>query len=347
MKHDTRARLKSPTLKPPKISKETAALWTSIAARDLTTKMHLGARDYTLSSRPMPLGKRGKGTAFQVSVGTRPIMLNFSFDLFDECPELLQAEQRKGLGPEGLALTLEHKLTELIDHLERVWQSDLALIAVEQKIPFFTNDTQLCFEVAQGQRACGLAFLTDAPGGEITQALIANAPPREPRPMRQKTVHTVIIREMFAQPQSQVAALKRGDVLFPPDPSAAGAELWHLLVADTHLVGLQQVEDGFVLNGPEEIFQNRKTRISQEYEMSFLDGEKAGSLADPTMVVTIEMARKKTPVSTLESLQAGAVLPLNVAKLETVQICADGEPIADGRLVELDGTIGVQITKLI
>jgi type III secretion protein Q len=62
------------------------------------------------------------------------------------------------------------------------------------------------------------------------------------------------------------------------------------------------------------------------------------------ITLTFELDRKTVTVGDLKSIQAGYTFPMTNTTQAPVTILANGKPVARGRLVDLNGVIGVQVT---
>lgn len=64
------------------------------------------------------------------------------------------------------------------------------------------------------------------------------------------------------------------------------------------------------------------------------------------VTLTFELERRRLTVRDVETLAPGYVFALGGDALSPVTLCANGKAIGTGRLVDLGGTLGVQITRL-
>jgi type III secretion protein Q len=64
------------------------------------------------------------------------------------------------------------------------------------------------------------------------------------------------------------------------------------------------------------------------------------------VVLTFELEKKILPLAEVEALAPGRSFPLGVDPLAPVTVTLGGRALAAGRLVDLGGTLGVQITRL-
>ena len=62
------------------------------------------------------------------------------------------------------------------------------------------------------------------------------------------------------------------------------------------------------------------------------------------ITLTFELDRKTVTVGDLKSIQAGYTFAMTNNSSTPVTILANGKPVARGRLVDINGVIGVQVT---
>lgn len=67
---------------------------------------------------------------------------------------------------------------------------------------------------------------------------------------------------------------------------------------------------------------------------------------DIAISVSFELGRRTLSMKDLESLGAGYTFVLGNSSMEQVDICANGACIGKGRIVDINGSIGVQISKI-
>jgi type III secretion system YscQ/HrcQ family protein len=70
-------------------------------------------------------------------------------------------------------------------------------------------------------------------------------------------------------------------------------------------------------------------------------------LAALKVPIHFELERKLLPLATIEALAPGSVFPLGTDPLSAVTVTLNGQALAAGRLVDLGGVLGVQITRLL
>lgn len=64
------------------------------------------------------------------------------------------------------------------------------------------------------------------------------------------------------------------------------------------------------------------------------------------VTLTFELERRRLTVRDVETLAPGYVFALGGDALSPVTLCVNGKAVGSGRLVDLSGTLGVQITRL-
>lgn len=70
-------------------------------------------------------------------------------------------------------------------------------------------------------------------------------------------------------------------------------------------------------------------------------------LKDVSLTVQAELGRTRRQVKDILRLQVGTVLQLEKEAGEPVDILVNDKPIARGKVVEIDGQYGVQITEIL
>jgi type III secretion protein Q len=75
----------------------------------------------------------------------------------------------------------------------------------------------------------------------------------------------------------------------------------------------------------------------------------AEAIADPGQLpvrLTFEIGRLEITLDELQRLGPGAVLELGRSISELVHISAQGQPVGQGRLVDVEGAAGVQVVRM-
>lgn len=90
-------------------------------------------------------------------------------------------------------------------------------------------------------------------------------------------------------------------------------------------------------------------RLSMEEdsaEMEASGAEDAGVLDGLLLSVRVELAARRITLDELARLRAGQILELGCRATDTVELVAEGRRIASGELVDVEGQLGVRITRL-
>ena len=71
------------------------------------------------------------------------------------------------------------------------------------------------------------------------------------------------------------------------------------------------------------------------------------SLLEVPLELEVQLGRARVPIRDLLELRAGAVVTLDRAATDAVDIYAGGRLIARGEVVSVDGELGVRVTEII
>jgi type III secretion system YscQ/HrcQ family protein len=79
------------------------------------------------------------------------------------------------------------------------------------------------------------------------------------------------------------------------------------------------------------------------------DGEAEGEGVLDSLLLTIrvELAARRLTLDELARLRTGQILELGCRATDPVELVADGRPVASGELVDIDGQLGVRVTRLL
>jgi len=137
---------------------------------------------------------------------------------------------------------------------------------------------------------------------------------------------------------ADLAALETGDILFPESYSAADGRVSLRLFAGRGAVwtALCEVKDGMAA-----IIEN--PTVSQEHPMSEQENH---TRDDIEVTLSFELERRLMTLGDLCALAPGYTFALAADKSAPVSLCANGKVIGKGRLVDMNGNLGVQITEI-
>ncbi|MDR0672660.1 MAG: type III secretion system cytoplasmic ring protein SctQ [Zoogloeaceae bacterium] len=132
------------------------------------------------------------------------------------------------------------------------------------------------------------------------------------------------------------------DILIPPEYPAQDGHL-KLILGDC------ADESGFCLDVSDgravvtDFYRNKEARMDAPENPP----ESQAALAALEVPIRFELEKKLLPLAEIEALSPGKTFTLGVDPLSAVTVTLHGQPLAAGRLVDLGGTLGVQITRLI
>jgi type III secretion protein Q len=127
-----------------------------------------------------------------------------------------------------------------------------------------------------------------------------------------------------------------GDILLPPQYPAANGVLTLILGKGS---GLRlNVSDGRAV--VTDFLNNEESGVNDATASPSID---AASLE---VLIRFELEKKLLPLAEVEALAPGKTFPLGVDPLSAVTVTLNGQALAAGRLVDLGGVLGVQITRL-
>jgi flagellar motor switch/type III secretory pathway protein FliN len=154
------------------------------------------------------------------------------------------------------------------------------------------------------------------------EALAALASPAEELPpaLAAAEVEAALASGAADLPAAEIATLEPGDVLLLDEPPASGVAL---------------LLPGMALRGREE---EEALRVE---EIAVTDS----SAAFP-MVLSVEVARARVTLGDLSRVEPGGALPLHAPRDGRVALRLGDRVVARGRLVEVDGALGVAIDSL-
>ena len=145
--------------------------------------------------------------------------------------------------------------------------------------------------------------------------------------------------------------LESGDVLLPETYSAREGRLALTLPCTTakrHIGFACSVQDGVVTL---ERFFNLSLQemfMSQVPESSAVQSapEQGVAVGELEVVLSFELERRLMTVRDVETLAPGYTFALGCDALSPVTLCVNGKAVGAGRLVDMNGTLGVQITRV-
>lgn len=88
-------------------------------------------------------------------------------------------------------------------------------------------------------------------------------------------------------------------------------------------------------------------RVEMEDEGRLEEGDEgAAALEGLLLTLRVELAARRISLEELSRLRAGQILELGCRATDPVELVADGRPVATGELVDIEGRLGVRVTRL-
>jgi flagellar motor switch/type III secretory pathway protein FliN len=89
-----------------------------------------------------------------------------------------------------------------------------------------------------------------------------------------------------------------------------------------------------------------RLRMEDESELGEESGAEAGLLDNLLLTVRVELPARRISLEELTRLRAGQILELDCRATDPVELVADGRRVATGELVDIEGRLGVRVTRL-
>lgn len=89
-----------------------------------------------------------------------------------------------------------------------------------------------------------------------------------------------------------------------------------------------------------------RLRMEDESEVIDESGAEAGVLDNLLLTVRVELPARRISLEELTRLRAGQILELDCRATDPVELVADGRRLATGELVDIEGRLGVRVTRL-
>ncbi len=255
------------------------------------------------------------------------------------------AEHLMTPGIEALEANLDGELEFLalvsLEELECAGYGDTTLEALMRDMPEIEPDDMFRFRcTASDDGGTGYAIINHP---QADRLLELTSEPADPFP----TLGALV--PLKARLVSAGASMHRSDlvglcldevVLFPQEWSET--EALYLVLADHSYAAVERSENELKVLSEWSKISEHGTNIVGEPIMS-----DSPETDDMSVVLTISFAQKVVKVAEVSDLTAGSVIAFEGTSAKgDVTLLANGKPIAQGRLVKVDGQTGVQITKM-
>ncbi|HEY0170865.1 MAG TPA: FliM/FliN family flagellar motor switch protein, partial [Pyrinomonadaceae bacterium] len=89
-----------------------------------------------------------------------------------------------------------------------------------------------------------------------------------------------------------------------------------------------------------------RLRMEDESELGEEAAAESGLLDNLLLTVRVELPARRISLEELTRLRAGQILDLDCRATDPVELVADGRSVATGELVDIEGRLGVRVTRL-
>jgi type III secretion system YscQ/HrcQ family protein len=158
-------------------------------------------------------------------------------------------------------------------------------------------------------------------------------------------VEAAVLAGTMRLPLADLEILKAGDILLPPEYSAAKGRLslafspeagFALTVAG----GVAAVAAPLASSG---FHAERESAMPPENQTASANPVASGAWE---VEIAFELGKQRLSLAEALALAPGKTFPLGMDPLSAVTVTLNGQALANARLVDLNGTLGVQITRL-
>ncbi len=358
------------------LSPGAARLWNALACRLLPIAVTLDNGQQSTpavdATCPVTGGESGAEAAFTLHVNLNGLWrVEFgNLDLLALRPELnewLQADaaNRFGMLPEGLIrAVLERLFLPVLDNISRHTGMPAIFVGAPRATarPMFTEHLEMLLRVrgdipiASPVRIAWQDTATLVPVVERLEALPLRRP-QFPAVGYSKLEAGLVIGGMRLTPE-ELASLNAGDVLLPPSLTpmeprlhlASGLSLACALNGDTLTLRAMETPAAQAAHGEQNMSDTVTENVvspeaaSEQTAAPLLD---QGDLEKLELNITFELPGLRLPLAECARLAPGYTFTLSAdAANLPVTVRAGGRAVALGRLVDVGGTVGVQLTQL-
>ncbi|MDR2935057.1 MAG: type III secretion system cytoplasmic ring protein SctQ [Candidatus Adiutrix sp.] len=155
----------------------------------------------------------------------------------------------------------------------------------------------------------------------------------------------------MALPRALLAGLAESDILLPPDYPAARGRLTLRLPGGGLRLKVEAGRAEALDWSPEELpmsSDNLPEAVKDGADPGPPEAAEGGLDLDRLeVVVSFELEKKRLTLAELQTLAPGRGFPLGVDPLAPVTLTVNGLAIGAGRLVDLGGTLGVEVTRVV
>jgi flagellar motor switch/type III secretory pathway protein FliN len=338
--------LQGPEVVLPQVEKALVDQWDALSKRAIEGKVRLGGLDWSYTQRDTTSPGQTIGTVVGFTVNGQKMSICLNTELttwFEELDSF--SEEFDALSPDRLALVIEHIFDDGMIQLETERDTKIEITQVVQNVEFDTFNQLGAWKVLGEVPAATFTAYFDAEDREAAlEKLVSAFPEREPRSLRHLKVPCVFLGPISILGAHDIQQLREGSVYFPDQDWSYGGQLALCLKTGNTLLGLSQQDGKLVANGHEDDLSALAERHAHGGTRMTQGTEARGQT---TALVTVELASEELSIADIEEIRAGSVVDFEIGRVDLVTLSVAGNAIAEGRLVQLENTIGVQITRLL
>ena len=149
-------------------------------------------------------------------------------------------------------------------------------------------------------------------------------------------------------PLSCLERLAPGDILLPPDYPAAQGRLFLALGPENGFSLSVAGQTATVVAACRQFCAAKESTMSAASNPASETTPEKAHLKSAALEIELrfELGKIRLPLAEVEALAPGKTFPLGMDPLSAVTVTLDGQALASARLVDLKGTLGVEITRL-
>lgn len=327
----------------PSIAAEGTELLNALLAVELPQALPVGTATAALRASLVAPHLEG---VFSVSFSVNGLSWRMIFDGFSllRAHPLFQEPEAEGFDPAELpeaflAALAENLLAPLLGELSTALGVQIRFKDAERMKGMVDAPVGVLVDVGlpDGNRTLNVALVPPGPGAAREVAMALSHLPQRTHEERAHWLDTLpfnlsISGGSLVLSKSELMALEVGDVLLPEEwlPTAGAACLLLRTPQCTWAAAC----------GLEERTVTLKQQLISIEEMKMQDTDSL------EVKLTFELEERTVTLAEVKALEPGQVITLTSDPQAQVTVVVNGRPVAQGRLVDVNGAVGVQLTKL-
>jgi len=324
-------------LQPPPLSRDLLAARNVVCRKRRPVAAEWGSDDWEVALMAQPPETRAAWYVTCDWGGARVVVSLSEYAAAQVASVLLDETEVARYGDELLLAALESALDTLASSIEECTRKHFALVTVSRERPAGDGLEHYGWRARRDDTVIDGDLLLDTDGArflaaELREQLIEpDDTSWSALPVRVRLVVGWVDLETSA-----IAALERGDVLVLDECLYSQGERLLLQFAPS-LAALCRLDghELHVIQGVHEIMSEAET-----------DPESSAALDGIPVRLTFDLGERELTLGDLRTLQPGYVFNLGRDPRSSVCIRANGSPIGDGELVDIEGRIGVSVLRL-